>query len=286
MPPTESFIRANGLRHHVLEWKPQGAPKETVVLCHGFLDIGWSWNAVGERLAEQGYRAVAFDWRGHGETEWIGAGGYYHFLDYVLDLAELTPQLTNNPFFLVGHSMGGGAATMFTGTCPERVKKLVVMEGLGPPPSEVSDAPMRARTWVDGVAKVRSKAMRAMPNVAAVLERMRMQNPELPEELGLFLAEKSTRRTDDGLVWTFDPLHRTMSPLPFRPELFAAFCKNISCPTLLMFGTRGFRLPDEAERIAHFRNARSVELGEVSHMMHWLAPSLVAGELVRFFDDR
>ena len=84
MSPRERFVPANGLRHHVVEWGEPDAP--TVLLAHGFLDLAWSFRDVAQRLAERGFRCVAWDWRGHGESEHIGAGGYYHFADYVLDL--------------------------------------------------------------------------------------------------------------------------------------------------------------------------------------------------------
>src|SRR5258706_3132064 len=77
----ERLVHANGLEHHVLEWNMGGAP--TIVCCHGFLDLGWSFVWLAEELAAAGFRVVAFDWRGHGESEHVGRGGYYHFADYI-----------------------------------------------------------------------------------------------------------------------------------------------------------------------------------------------------------
>ena len=134
MQPNEMTIRAGGLEHHVLEWLPAGpAPDTTVLCCHGYLDIGRSWRPVAERLVEAGRRVVAFDWRGHARTEWIGAGGYYYFTDYIADLADMIDALVPGRLHLVGHSMGGGVAIHYAGAFPDRVERLVVMEGLGPP---------------------------------------------------------------------------------------------------------------------------------------------------------
>src|SRR5262245_2914075 len=132
--PSESFVGANGLSHHVLEWNAGGS--QTVVCCHGFLDLAWSWHWVAQHLAEAGLRVVAFDWRGHGETEHVGRGGYYHFADYALDLHELWPKLAPDGAHLAGHSMGGTATAYFAGVRPKGLRTLTSIEGIGPPAFE------------------------------------------------------------------------------------------------------------------------------------------------------
>jgi pimeloyl-ACP methyl ester carboxylesterase len=277
--PTERFVLANGLRHHVLEWDGGGEP---VVLLHGFLDLAWSWDAVAKQLADAGYRVIAFDFRGHGESEWIGAGGYYHFSDYVLDLAELLPQITEGPVHLVGHSMGGTVACMFAGSFGDRIRSLTLVEGLGIPPHPLDDAPERLRTWVRSVQRVRSRAPRLMADAAEALGRMRMRAPELPDDLGLFLAERGTRPVEGGVEWRFDPLHRTPSPHPFRLEVFRTFLEGIGAPTLVVAGEQGFRLPDEDERRTWLGPHRFVEVPAVGHMIHWFAPGALANALLPF----
>src|SRR5919108_83373 len=76
-----------------------------------------------------------------------------------------------------------------------------------------------------------------------------------------------TRPIEGGVVWTFDPLHRTTSPMPFRVEIFEAFVRRITARTLLMFAERGFRLPDEKTRAGWFADARTCEIPGVGHMM-------------------
>lgn len=280
--PRERFVQANGLRHHVIEWGERG--QATVVLCHGYLDIGFSFDAVGRRLADAGYRAVAFDFRGHGETDWVGPGGYYHFPDYVLDLHELIPQVAHGPVHLVGHSMGGTVASMYAGTVPDRLRTLTLVEGLGPPAFPLEQAPDKFRTWFSTVEKTRLRAPHVMADVDAALARMRIQNPGVPDDVGRFLAEKATRPADDGegRVWRFDPLHRSTSPLPFRRDMFRAFLERIEIPVLVVGGENGYRLEDEAERIGWLSNARSVEIADVGHMIHWFRPDALSDALLSF----
>lgn len=282
MTVSESVIVANGLRHHVLRW---GDLPVDVVLCHGFLDIAWSFDAVARELAAAGHGVASFDWRGHGQTEWIGRGGYYHFPDYVLDLEELLPQLADRPVHLVGHSMGGSACAMYAAARSDKLRSLALVEGIGPPELEPRDPAKRLRAWLDGVLKVRSHSRKPMADEQSALMRMRVQNPELTEELGLFLASKSTRPVDGGIQWTFDPLHKTWSPRPFEADSFGKLLGAISVPTLIVAGERGFRLADEEERVAKISTRRFVEIPDVGHMIHWFEPHALASELADFFAE-
>jgi pimeloyl-ACP methyl ester carboxylesterase len=280
--PTERFVTANGLRHHVLEWDGGG---DTVVLLHGFLDLAWSFDSVARRLCEAGFRAVAFDFRGHGETDWVGPGGYYHFPDYVLDLSELLPTLADGPVHLLGHSMGGTVACMFAGTFPDRVRTLTLVEGIGPlAPTTQESTAERVRTWVRAVGRARARGTRPLASVDEALARMRLRTPDLPEGLGRFLADKGTRPADDGAgrLWRFDPLHRTPSPTTFRVEAFRPFLEAIEAPVLAVAGEHGYRLPDEDVRLAWLRGHRFVEVPAVGHMIHWLAPDALADALIPF----
>lgn len=279
--PVESWAVAGGLSHHVVRWGRTDAP--AVVLCHGFLDLAWSWDAVARRLARSGYQAIAFDWRGHGETEWIGRGGYYHFPDYVRDLDELLPQWSPEPVVLVGHSMGGTACAMYAGTRPQRIRRLVLVEGLGPPAHSADYTPDKYEAWLRTLARPSGRTHRPLASVAQALERMRIQNPHLPDELGTFLAEKATRPANEGgRVWRFDPMHRTTSPMPFQPELFATFTRRIEAPTLIVMAEHGHRLPDETSRAETIANRHVEEVPGVGHMIHWFAPEALADAMIRF----
>ncbi len=270
-------MKVNGLRHHVLAWNDAGSP--TVVLCHGFLDLAWSFDALARELAAAGLRAVAFDWRGHGETEHVGAGGYYHFADYVLDLHELMPLLAAGEVHLVGHSMGGTAAAMYAATHPKVPRTLTLVEGLGPP--QYSGDPVDKMTaWLESIDRFRRREPAPMRDLSDAVRRLRAQTAELPADLAYVLAEKATVQTEEGLMWRFDALHRTTSPAPFSAEVFLSFLARIDAPTLIVSGTNGFRTEDHTRRVAALKDARALELEGVGHMIHWLRPKELAAAIV------
>lgn len=284
MTPIETRVRANGLLHHVLTWNDSATASPTIVLLHGFLDMAWSFRDAAEILASRGHRVVAFDFRGHGESEWVGAGGYYHFADYVLDLDELLPEIAPSPVHLVAHSMGGSVAVLFTASRPDKVKTLTLAEGLGPPEHPTDLAVEKMRAWLDGVRRVRSGTPKPLATVAEAFERMRIQNPQLPEALGLFLAEKGTRALPDGRgrVWSFDPMHRTTSPQLFRRDVYDGYTRNVTVPTLLIRGEHGYRTPDDDARAAMIPNAKAVTIASAHHMMHWTHAAEFADHVLQF----
>lgn len=275
MEPREHRISANGLTHHILEW---GGGPRTVVLLHGYLDQAASFVWIAERLAQRGLRVLAPDFRGHGETDWVGPGGYYHFPDYALDLESWLSALGIDAIDLVGHSMGGTVATMYAGIRPKRVRTLVTIEGLGPMESAAAETPDRFVRWFDGVDRVRRRRGTPIASYEDALERLRVMHPTLPDDLGMYLARKAVKphESGTGFAWRFDPLHQTQAPVPFRLELYRSFLSRIEAPTLVILGENGMRLPDEDERIALVRGARKLELPGQGHMVHWHAPEVVA----------
>ena len=74
------FVAVNGIRMHYLEWgKQNGIP---LVWAHGSASSGYEIRAVAPRLAEAGYRVLAVDYRGHGQTRVRDYDfGIYHIAD-------------------------------------------------------------------------------------------------------------------------------------------------------------------------------------------------------------
>jgi pimeloyl-ACP methyl ester carboxylesterase len=280
------------LRHldtHVLEWLPPGASavQDTVLLFHGFADAAGSFDLVAPALAERGYRVIAPDFRGFGQTAWTPPGSYYHFPEYVADAQALARALDLQSPIVVGHSMGGSVATLFAGAKALPLRALALLEGLGPPSTDLAYTPDRFHKWLDDLVAPRALEQKPMDSAAGVLARLVLQHPLVPREVLATRVPILAREVGEGrFVWRFDPLHRSSSPTPFLAEMYRAFLGRVDVPTLILGGgTEGYHPPDEAERIASLPRATHIEIAGAGHMMHWTKPREVASALLGFFDS-
>jgi pimeloyl-ACP methyl ester carboxylesterase len=190
--------------------------------------------------------------------------------------------------------MGGTVATLYAGTHPERVTRLVNIEGLGPPDMPPELAPVRMRAWIDGVRRVRGKRGAGGArgdggsfSGAEALTRLGANHPGLPPELlASRLVHLAAARPEDGedrVAWKSDPLHRTISPVPFFAPVFIAFARRVTCPVLFVSGgPKGFHPEDEPERLAAFADLRRVEIEDAGHMVHWTRPEALVAHLAGF----
>lgn len=280
--PREETLSLNGTSHRLLTWEgPEGAP--TVVLVHGYLDLAWSFAPFAEALQRRmSATLVAPDLRGHGASARVAEGGYYHFPDYVSDLFDLVSPIPGRRF-LLGHSMGGGIASLLCGAFPELVEKLVLIEGLGPPRERPETPPERMRRWITEVRERRRRPPRPMPSLADAARRLREANPRLSNELSTMLAEKGTRAVEGGFVWAYDPLHRTVSPFPASAETHRSFLRRIACPTLLIEGADSpFRAWIDDDRETDIARRENVVIPDAGHMVQQDQPERLAEAVARF----
>ena len=286
--PDSLKVLANGLEHHVLEWLPTGPVAEsTVVLLHGYMDAAATWEAVAPGLTAHGLRVLAPDLRGYGDGARVSPGGYYHFPDYVFDVADLVEQLVpaGSPLLLVGHSMGGTIANMFSGTFPERVTRLVLLEGAGPPDNQHDVGPIRMRKWVEDVRAVRSRPPRRIATRDEALRRLVGNHPRVAEDvLRRRLDALAWELPDGGFAWKADPLHATRSPVPFFAPGWSAFARRVTCPVLFVSGgPLGWHPADEEARVSSFATLERAEIPGAGHMMHWTEPAKLTRLLLQFF---
>jgi pimeloyl-ACP methyl ester carboxylesterase len=276
---SERFFRSGALRIHFRDWGDPGLPPLVVV--HGLRDHSHSFDDLARGLLDR-FHVLALDLRGHGDSE---TTPYYAFGHFVLDLHNLVRALRLERPILVGHSMGGEIVTRLAGAFPGVPSKVVIIEGLGPPPIDMEEE----RQWtIDGFARIdRSIAGPAgLKDLDAAYTRLRQKNPRLSEQKARELALLGTRAREDGtLEWKFDPMLTTMAVTdPFDLAFASTFWRSIAAPTLVVHGAESgefwhsrpgaiYLEPDDLRRrLGCFRDVAFVEIPGAGHMVHFDRP--------------
>lgn len=276
------FIPVRGLRYHVRRWGDPAAPK--VFLLHGWLDTSATWDPVARGLLP-GFQVLCPDWRGFGLTEWPQDG--YWFQDYVGDLeAVLDHYSPSAPVDLVGHSMGGQAASLYAGLRPERVRRLVLLDSLFLPDMEMALAPKRFRGWLDELKNLpQQKTYSSFEELAG---RVRHQHPQLSPERALFVARGWGREDADGRIsLCADPKHRMRGPGLYHAEESVAIWRQVTASTLFLDGgkspfTKAIPAAEVRRRRECFRTRREEVMESAGHMVHFDAPEETARHILEF----
>jgi pimeloyl-ACP methyl ester carboxylesterase len=286
---SESLLHAKrGLGDHVRRWPPPsprpGAPK--VFVLHGWMDVSASFQFVVDAL-QGDWDVYAPDWRGYGLTEW-GKSDSYWFPDYLADLDRIlehfAPQDAVN---LVGHSLGGNVAALYAGIRPQRVAKLVNLEGFGMAPTRPEQAPKRYARWLNELHE--RPTLRPYKDFDALAERLREGNPRLTREKADFLARHWGREQGGGVVLRSDPAHKIVNPLLYRIEEVQACWREVSAPVLWVDAAEsdtlnriGLSETQHAERRNSFKTLKHVTVKGAGHMLHHDQPEEVARLLEAF----
>ncbi len=143
-------VRIRTLDYHVRLWGDATGGQPPLVLLHGWMDVGASWQFAVDAFSAafaQGRAIIAPDWRGFGHTRAAAPVDHYVFADYFGDLDQLLDHYAGGQAVdLVGHSMGGNVAMLYAGIRPARVRRLVNLEGFGLPATRPGQAASATRS--------------------------------------------------------------------------------------------------------------------------------------------
>jgi pimeloyl-ACP methyl ester carboxylesterase len=294
---TARRVRVRGIDYHCLVWGDPAsatAAQPLLLMTHGWMDIGASFQFVVDALSalEGDARCiVAPDWRGFGGSTMPCGTDSYWFPDYLGDLDALGDALSPGvPFDLLGHSMGGNVVMGYAGVRPERVRKLINLEGFGMPATKPQQATKRLVKWLDELKAAQHLAPYA--DAPAVAARLMKNNPRLSADKAAWLATHWGELRSDGR-WHLraDPAHKRANPVLYRVDEVLATWQAIAAPVLWLEGANtdmtqwwGDRYPraDFESRLAVVRNVTRVKLDDCGHMLHHDQPQRVAEALRDF----
>jgi pimeloyl-ACP methyl ester carboxylesterase len=287
-PSRSEFLSIRGLRLHVRHWGREGAPR--LFMAHGWMDMSASFQFVVDAL-QGDWHVIAPDWRGFGLSQRSGSDTYW-FPDYFADLEAILDHYSPHaPVDLLGHSMGGNIVSVYAGVRPNRIARLINLEGFGLPASKPEQAPGRYAKWLDEVKH--PPAMRGYASLEEVAARLQKTNPRLPNARAAFLAQHWSAQNAEGL-WEIlgDPAHKMPGPLLYQAEEVLACWRRIVAPVLWIeaehtdmwrwMGPKEQARLEVDRRLAQIAKVTPKMMPQAGHMLHHDQPELLAQMIETF----
>lgn len=260
-------------------WGRPGA--RPVLALHGWLDNAATFDALAPLI--DGVDLVALDLPGHGRSAHRAPGAWYHFIDYLSDVAAVLDALDWPRATLLGHSMGAAIASVFAGALPERVDALWLIEGLGPIASEPARLPELLGRAISEREALAAKSLRVFPDLDTAA-RARAAAGAIDMAAARALVERGTRAVEGGHVWSSDPRLTLASALRLTEDQVLACLAAIRAPTLLVLAdppAPWFTAELMAARCAAVPGLSSVVLPGTHHL-HLEDPQPVAAAIAAF----
>lgn len=232
-----------------------------VVLQHGGGQTRHSWADTGDRLATSGWTAIAYDARGHGESDWHPSG-IYDLDGFIADLLALVATLDAPPV-LVGASLGGMTSLVGAAEHPGSARALVLVDVV-------------AQMEPVGVARIRDFLTAHHDGFATldeVADAIVAYNPVRRRPRNLDGLRKNVRQHPDGRwYWHWDPALIDIDDEPSRkmdPARRRAAAANASVPTLLVRGAQSDVVSEAGldDMLALMPHAETVEIPAAAHMV-------------------
>ena len=287
-PDRRRTVSSDGVDIAVYEWGDPDAPP--ILMAHGGFDFAGTYDVFAPLLAEAGFRCVAWDARGHGDSGWAVL---YSWGAELRDALAVVDSVSDGPVVLLGHSKGAGILLELADACPHRVARLVNLDGL-PSSNHWPDVSDRERTrmvqteiakWLDHRRAAASGRRKAGALDELARRRARM-NPRLDLDWLRYLVSVGARHDDDGWRWKIDPMLRPGGFGPWRPEWSMQRVPGIGVPFLGVLGLEPEMMgwgtqPDDVMPYLP-PGAVFVPLEGVGHFVHIEQPRIVADLVLEF----
>jgi pimeloyl-ACP methyl ester carboxylesterase len=290
------FVPIRNQQYHVLTWGEPAPGRPPLVLVHGWMDVAASWQFMVDAFDGERH-AIAPDWRGYGLTTGPATDSYW-FPDYLADLDALIDRVSPvAPVDLVGHSMGGNVAMMYAGARPQRIRRLVNLEGFGMPANKAAHAPRRLARWLDELKAFHRGEMdlKTYDDAQGVAARLMKTNPRLGADKAAWLAQHWARRDAQGR-WRIlgDAAHKVINPHLSRVEEVLEIYRAITAPVLSIETTTDslsqwwggkYDLAEYHERLKAVSHVTVEVVSDAGHMVHHDQPELLARLIGGFLDS-
>ena len=250
----EIRIQVAGVELAAKQWGDSDKP--AIIALHGWLDNAATYDLLAPCLSQ--YRVIALDFAGHGHSSYRPSGMRYHVLDNVDDVIGLADALDLEQFVLIGHSMGAGIASYTAASFPERVSKLIMIEGIGTVSSPAVEAPKILRQSIEELKKAGAKRKPIYERKEEAIAARAQSIGGISMEASAMLCARGLEVIEGGFTWRSDPRLKMASSLRLTDELVNSFLAVLTMPVLVIraeqsFVALSYTLQERAGRIADCR---------------------------------
>lgn len=272
--PREQRIALPTLTLAAQSWGSETAPP--LLALHGWLDNTGSFARLAPLLAEH-HHVIALDLPGHGHSEHLAPGASYHWADYVRAVLAAADVLGLDRYVLLGHSLGAGIASMVAAAQPERIDRLLLIEGLGLLGDDGSHTLQRFRDAL--VAEPAGKPLRTFASVEQAISARTLASG-LPADQARPIIERALREVEGGWQWRSDPRINRPTPLRLAETQIHALLAGIEAPTRLLLAEPATSylpsapMQQRAEcvrdiRVAHLAGGHHLHLEHAEAVAEW-----------------
>ncbi|MCH1923739.1 alpha/beta hydrolase [Shewanella sp. C32] len=267
-----------GQHYAALAWGEPHLP--LLVMFHGWLDNAMSFAPLAEQL-QQHFRIIAFDWPGHGCSDWRPGSYPLQWVDYLLDMDRMLAALPRKPQVVLGHSLGGIVAGAYAALNSDQFDQLILIEAFAP----LHEAPEQARGRLQkSLRQHRQRGVRARHYVElAQLVQQRQQLTGLEHHWCELILARNLATDEQGSYWRIDPRLRWVSPSRMTTEQVASVMTTVRLPTLLLYGTEGYANVQQQLPLAEqWYQALTCQQLAGHHHLHMTHAAATAEAIIRY----
>ena len=277
----EIRVQVNGIELVVKQWGNSKLPK--IIALHGWLDNAASYDRLAPVLLR--HCVVALDFAGHGYSSHRPEGVRYHMIDNVDDVIGLADVLGLQQFILMGHSMGAGIATLIAGSFPERVSKLVLIEGIGSHTNTARSAPRVLRKAVEDMKNSTFKCKPVYKTLDDAIHSRAHAINEISVGASTLICNRGLMPTEEGFTWRYDPRLKMSSAIRLTEDMVTAYLKSLTMSVLLVRGRHSSFATDQSlqDRADKILDCQQVLLDGNHHLHLELETFGMVGEVVNSF---
>ena len=292
-PERRRSVESHGVRLAVVEWGSAASPP--LLLAHGGSDFARTFDVFAPLLAAAGYRVVSWDHRGHGDSD---SAALYSWEADVRDALAVLEATSKEPLPLVGHSKGAGLLLDLALFFPQRVTRLVSLDGL-PSTRRRSRRDLSKEERVAGRAEMlerwldhrrRAHDVKRRPGTIEELARRRGEmNPRLPFEWLCYLVTAGARQDADGWRWKLDPALRMGGFGPWRPGWILEQLPTLEVPMLGLVSriVEPMGWGSASTELQPYLAPSSIveDIEDLGHFLHIEAPERIARRVLEFLGE-